>query len=377
MKALVMTRAAALVMLAALVVVALVGRLPGVDGALAAAPARDFTVTSQPASQTVQRGQSVTYRISLAPVSGFTGQVSLSTGKAPSGTTLSLSPARVAVGPSTGTSTLTLSTTAAAAVGTQTFTLTAASGPTKRTLDLTVVVSAPASPSLTVGATPGTVTVAPGSTATYALSVSRLGGYTGPVSLATSGPLPAGVSATVSPASIPAGTTSPVAVTLTVRTSAATPGSTTPVTVTATGTAASPVIRSQVAPELVVDTNQSAKAFSLAATVSGALGPGIAPRPVELAVTNPNNQPLPVTNLGVTVTGTSDPRCGASEFTVRQYAGSYPVTVPARTEGTRLTTLGVPPSALPTVAMLNRAGNQDACKGVTVSLALTGSATNQ
>ena len=79
----------------------------------------------------------------------------------------------------------------------------------------------------------------------------------------------------------------------------------------------------------------------------------------------------------MTVTGTSRSGCTAADFTVRQYAGSYPLTVPARAQNASLTSLGVPTSALPTVAMLNKAGNQDVCKGVTVALAYTGSATNQ
>ena len=62
---------------------------------------------------------------------------------------------------------------------------------------------------------------------------------------------------------------------------------------------------------------------------------------------------------------------------MRQYAGSYPLTVAAHAAGVRLTSLGVPAAALPTVAMLDGARNQDACKGVTVHLAYTGSATNR
>ena len=121
----------------------------------------------------------------------------------------------------------------------------------------------------------------------------------------------------------------------------------------------------------------SSKAFSLSGTADGALRPGGAASPIDLLVTNPNNQPLRITSLGVTVTGTSRAGCAATDFTVRQYAGSYPLTVAARASGVRLTSLGVPASALPTVTMLDGARNQDACKGVTVHLAYTGSATNQ
>ena len=121
----------------------------------------------------------------------------------------------------------------------------------------------------------------------------------------------------------------------------------------------------------------SSKAFSLSGTADGALRPGGAASPVDLLVTNPNNRPLRVTNFGVAVTGTSRAACAATDFAVRQYAGSYPLTVAAKASGVHLTSLGVPASALPTVTMLDGARNQDACKGVTVHLAYTGSATNQ
>lgn len=121
----------------------------------------------------------------------------------------------------------------------------------------------------------------------------------------------------------------------------------------------------------------SSKSFTLAGGTTRALAPGLAPSPIDLAITNPNNQPLTIGNLGVTVTGTSRPSCAATEFVVRQYAGSSPLTVPARADRVRLSTLGVPVAALPTVAMLDGARNQDACKGVTVHLAYTGSATNR
>ncbi|HET7823385.1 MAG TPA: hypothetical protein VFL10_17825 [Ornithinibacter sp.] len=121
----------------------------------------------------------------------------------------------------------------------------------------------------------------------------------------------------------------------------------------------------------------SSKAFSLTGTADGALRPGGAARPIDLVVTNPDNQPLHIGNLGVTVTGTSRPGCAATEFTVRQYAGSYPLTVAPHAEGVHLTSLGVPVAALPAVAMVDGARNQDACKGVTVHLAYTGSATKR
>lgn len=107
------------------------------------------------------------------------------------------------------------------------------------------------------------------------------------------------------------------------------------------------------------------------------LSPGIASGPFNLAVTNPGNRPLRITELRIEVTGTSRSGCAAKNFSVKQYAGPYPLTVAAHARGVRLTSLGAPTGALPSVAMLDGARNQDACKGVTVNLAYTGSATNR
>ena len=133
---------------------------------------------------------------------------------------------------------------------------------------------------------------------------------------------------------------------------------------------------------LVVDSKQSSKPFSLAGDVDGALYPGAPARPVLLSVANPNNQPIKITNLGVTVAavtrnGAAISGCSATDFAIRQYAGSYPLTVPANSPAAKLTSLGVPTSALPTVTFVNAARSQDACRGVTIQLAYTGSATNQ
>jgi hypothetical protein len=369
-------RAVGLVMLAALVGVLLVGRLSGVD-ASAAQQAKDFTVTAQPVSVSVQRGQTATFQVTVTPVAGFTGKVTLTASGLATGMAATFVPSTLTIDPTALTSTVTVTTSSTTSTGSTSFTVTGTSGSTKRTLALTVVVSAPAPPGLSLAVTPAIVTVAPGSSASYNVAISRVNGYAGPVNLSASSTLPTGVSISLSPSTIPAGTTSPVAVTLTATTSAGSPSSTTSLIVTGQSTGVTPTITSSVSASLVVDTNQSAKPFSIAGNVAGALGPGIPASRIDLVVTNPNNQPLRVTNLGVTVSGTSRAGCSAVDFTVQQYAGSYPLTIPARASAVSLTSLGVPVSALPAVAMLSRTGNQDACKGVTVQLAYTGSATNQ
>lgn len=376
MTARVVTRALALVGLLVVMGFVVGGRLPGVEFRAVAAPAKDFTVTAQPLSVSVQRGQTASFTVTVTPVDGFTGTVSLAASGLASGTTAAFAPPSLQLNGAGGTSTLTVTTSSSTPTGSDGFTVTGTSGSSKRTLDLTVVVSAPTPPGLSLSATPTSVAVAPGSTATYSIAVTRVNGYAGTVTLATSGTLPPGVSVALSPTSFAANSTSPLAATLTATTSASSSSSTTDVTITATGASVTPAVTSSVVARLVVDTKLSAKSFTISSLSLTPVAPG-AGSPVDLVIANPNNQPIRVTNLGVTVQGTSSTQCSPAQFSIRQYAGSYPLTLPANSAGVRLTSLGVPAGALPMLAMLDSPSNQDACKGVTVTLAYTGSSTNQ
>ena len=386
----VITRATALLALCAVVALAAVGRLPGVGEGLSgagrslgrvapvAAKSKDFTVTSQPLSVSVQRGQSASFTITVTPTGGFTGPVALTATGLPAGSTATFTPATVSVASTAAvTAALVVTTSATTPTGSDVFTVTGTSGSTKHTLDLTLVVSSPP-PAVAVSVTPATVTVAPGSAATYSVSVTRVNGYTGPVTLSTSGALPPGVQATLTPGTLPASSSSGTS-TLQLSTSSGTPDGSTTLGVTASGTGVTP---SSTTATLVVDSKLSAKPFALGGSVVGALYPGVQARVVDLTVSNPNNQPIKITNLGVTVRavtrgGSAVNGCSAGDFAVRQYSGSYPLVVPANTPATALTSLGVPASALPTVTFIDAPRNQDACRAVTVELAYTGSATNQ
>ncbi|KQU65428.1 hypothetical protein [Phycicoccus sp. Root101] len=389
MNARAITRATTLLALCAVLALVVVGRLPGANGGLAegiglgrattvAAKVKDFTVTSQPLSVSVQRSQSATFAVTVTPSGDFTGAVVLTAAGLPLGSTATFTPGAVNVtGAAAVGSTLVVTTSATTPLGSDGFTVTGTNGSTKRTLDLAVVVSTPPA-ALAVAITPASVSVAPGSTATYAVGISRVNGYAGAVSLTATGPLPKGVQVVLSPASLPAGTGSGTA-TLQVTTGSTTPDGTTAIGVTVSGPGVS---SSSATASLVVDSKVSAKPFTLSGDLMGSLYPGAPGRPVALAVTNPNNQPIKITNLGVTVSsvtrlGSAVSGCTPTDFAVRQYVGSYPLSVPANAQATRLENLGVPTSALPTVTFVNAARSQDACRGVTVNLAYTGSATNQ
>lgn len=84
-------------------------------------------------------------------------------------------------------------------------------------------------PNFSLSATPGTVTVNPGGSATYTVSAAALSGFTGTVTLSAAG-LPTGATASFNPASITPGTNS----TLTVTTTSSTPAGSSTFTISGT-----------------------------------------------------------------------------------------------------------------------------------------------
>jgi hypothetical protein len=74
------------------------------------------------------------------------------------------------------------------------------------------------------------------------------------------------------------------------------------------------------------------------------------------------------------VTGTSKAACTTSNYSVTQFSGSYPITVPANATRT-LSQLGVAQAQRPKVTMLNLPVNQDVCKTAGVTLGLSGTGT--
>ncbi len=149
------------------------------------APTPDFSLSATAA--TLSTGSTGTSTLTVTPANGFSGAIALSASGLPSGVTFS--PSSI-----TGTSTLTLTATSAAATGTFPVTLTGTSGSLTHTASMNVTVNAAAVPNFTLSASPNSLTIAQGASATSTISTTPQNGFTGSVALSASG-LPSGVSA--------------------------------------------------------------------------------------------------------------------------------------------------------------------------------------
>jgi hypothetical protein len=98
--------------------------------------APSFTMSISPASNTVSRGGSAQYNLTLAAQAGFSGDVTLSASQAPTGLKYSFNPASVPGG--NGNSTFTVQTTSSAKRGTITIKITGTGGGSSKTVSVTL-----------------------------------------------------------------------------------------------------------------------------------------------------------------------------------------------------------------------------------------------
>jgi hypothetical protein len=203
------------------------GRLDALAAYQWLATTPDFTSSVSPSSASTAPGGAVSYTVSVSPVNGFTGDVSLALSGLPeSQASWSISPSVIAGG--SGSAQLTVSTATSIAAGTYPFTITATNGATVHSVPATLVVTAP--PDFTMSATPASRQVVAGAGVTYTVGVASLNGFAGDVALSLTG-LPSGVgTASFSPQVIAAAGSSQ----LTVTTLPAAPGGTYPLTITGT-----------------------------------------------------------------------------------------------------------------------------------------------
>jgi len=149
-----------------------------------------FTLSGPP-NLTLTEGTSVTATITINQQNGFGGSVSLSASGLPAGVTASFSPS-----PATTSSVLTLTATSTAATGSATLAITGTSGSLTNSTTITLAVTVVGN--FTLSASPNSVNIAQGSSATSKVAVTPQSGFTSSVSLSASG-LPAGVTASFSP----------------------------------------------------------------------------------------------------------------------------------------------------------------------------------
>jgi hypothetical protein len=122
---------------------------------------------------------------------------------------------------------------------------------------------------------------------------------------------------------------------------------------------------------------ESSASFTIDGDAVAPISPGVR-APLDLKFTNRQDVPLTVTRLRVTVQRVSAPNadkahpCAARDFVVDQASSGLEITL-ARRSTSVLSRLGVSPADQPHVGMVNRAANQDGCKGASVTLAYTAS----
>jgi endoglucanase len=151
-----------------------------------------FTLTASPATLSIAQGASASETITVTDTGGFTGSVSIGSATGiPSGLAVSGCGTPIT---GDGSCVLTLTASSTAAPGTYPISITGASSTLTATANFAVNVTTKVTPSFTLAASPSSLSVTQGSSATDTITVTDTGGFTGSVTLAASG-MPSGVTA--------------------------------------------------------------------------------------------------------------------------------------------------------------------------------------
>lgn len=359
-----------------------------------------FAVTSTERA-VLYPGQSTTYAVKVRWMSDVAGGVTLGVNGLPSGVTgtfVSRNAQLNAVTPPRPRATLIIEGSSAITPGRYPIAIVGSStGVTQRTEAMLRIRRLPSS-HVTLSVAPGSVATTTSATATYTVSIER-SAFPDPVSLCLGSILPLGVTARFDPSEVPHDSA-----TLTLTTTATARSGTFPFAIRARGPFPDGSGPASCRPPRVGraldERRSSGRSFTTGTTgaivVSGAGGgtggggsptptddftisgeaarvlyPGAASSPIELVFTNPTKATIYVTDVTVTVTGTSaGAACTAGDFATTPFvygtpgSGGVPVG-PGQTVS--LTDAAVPQTSWPTVRMLD-AGNQDACQGASVRL---------
>jgi uncharacterized membrane protein len=271
---------------------------------------------------------------------------------------------------------MTVTTATTTPAGSYKITINGAGSGKSSSAQATLVVQPAQQPNFTVSASPSSQTVlVGGDEVTYDIAIARSGGFTGPVTLSTSG-VPAKTDAAFDPVTIPAGQTTSK---LTVTTTDKSKPDVYSVTVSGQGGGLTRTAAATLSVQPSADFSISGNADT------GKLAPGVS-RPVDPLLANPNGKALSITSLSASITSLSaSGPCPLSDFSVAPASGGlFPVRLAANAGPTALSTLAQAAhptwtnaqvrASLPTVSMLNRPANQNGCKNATLSYKYTGSA---
>jgi hypothetical protein len=170
------------------------------SGGTQAPPARPaITMVLSAATAQLLPGESATLGVTITRTGFFTAAVELTAESVPAGVTIP--PVTIPAGAATGI--LTIVAAPGATPGNVAVTVRATGqGISGQTATFSLTVREP--PGFTMAVSPGSVTVQPGGSGSANVSVTRTGGFTGPVALTTSG-MPAGVGVVFTPASVTTG----------------------------------------------------------------------------------------------------------------------------------------------------------------------------
>ena len=158
--------------------------------ALTIASAAGFTLAPSAASLSIATGSTGTDTITVTPIGGFAGSVTLAATGLPTGVT-----AAFGTNPTTGASIITFTAASTATAGTSSVTITGTSGTLTATTHISLAVTSTAG-SFSLWASAATLSTAQSTSVSDTINVLDANGFTGAVTLAISG-LPTGVTASL------------------------------------------------------------------------------------------------------------------------------------------------------------------------------------
>ncbi len=159
------------------------------SGSFSPALPRDFAMSANPSSLTIQAGTSGTSTITVTSLRGFVGNVALASQVLPSfGPTSSLSPSTVSLSPNgTALATLSISSSTFGLIGPFNVTVTGSSGTMTHSISVNVIITPPPPqpPDFGIDVFPQSIVLIDGGSSTAAVSVFDVQGFTGTVQLSS------------------------------------------------------------------------------------------------------------------------------------------------------------------------------------------------